>query len=511
MIPAAVPPPCLVSPLASGELRADGDAWLPLTVAYVVVVLVLFGGSLDSGLILLLAMLVTLLGSGLVVSLGADRMLLALPVCVVAFNGLYAPVLGLFLGLLGDAPVLYKIVLGLRSAAYAALLAWCVGALCMSKVSNPFFRLAFPGLILLLLVWVAVSPVGLEARSAYLFNSFLPFFMSLLVAAYLCTYRYAVVTPGAFRFVVTALVVLLLVGAIYFLLLPSFYHVFRPDLVASKSGGAGGIVMYGEYDGSWRTSIEGYRFNRMVGTFADPIVIGYLCAVMAFVSLVFSLPVSGAVFIVMLVCTLAKGAALFFIQSVCIYYIGRRNRAIRILCTIAFVVLQIGFAGLTNTSGRVHLQGLIGGVSSIVSAPIAQKILGFGLGQGGNLGSADFAAAATAAGGSWRTAWLGSGAESAIGVIAHQTGALGLLTLAAFSLALMLFRVRDEKTDRPYHAIVCLWSALLCNCFLQENCFNVSVTSSVLLGTVLLTCRRREAASRGSPAVGPIVASPGTA
>jgi hypothetical protein len=460
--------------------RQSSEAWLFFVIAYLAVLLVVFGGGLHHELFFLIAFLLTLVGAVSLLLLGTDRMLLAVPMLAIAFNGLYAPIFGFFMGLEGEAPFLYKLVLGLRSGLYASLIAWMALVLCYRKESKtPRLKLVYFGMMFLMLGWTGISAGGLEGRAAYLLNSFVPFFMSMIIAVHLSRADSKVDLPA--KSVFFFFVVLLSVGLVYFSLLSSNYSTFRPDLVATSH--ASGGVAYGEYDGSWETSVEGHRLTRMVGTFADPIVIGYLTATLAFISLVLGSPFAASFFVVVMVCTLAKGAWFFFLQAVALYLVGRFSILLRLPMLGFFAAVQVVIAAVSDTSAKVHLQGLVGGLQSMIHAPAARKVLGFGIGDGGNLGSADFASAG------WRGSWLGSGAESAIGVIAHQAGALGLFVVACFAW-FFIWKSPRTKADLPSYAIACLWMSLLCNCLLQENCFNISVTSSVLMGTVLLACHR---------------------
>lgn len=195
--------------------------------------------------------------------------------------------------------------------------------------------------------------------------------------------------------------------------------------------------------------------------------------------------------LLLLVLSMSKGAWLFLAQAFILYFCALKSRRLLLPAAILLAAVQLAAASVFDASNRMHLLGLQGGLLSLIHGGPVSLVMGYGVGEGGNL------ARAYVAGGAWGAGWLASGSESGVGVFAHQLGLVGVALMGL--LMLSLFRVTGsefDKLDRSGHgmplggrsiiAIKAMLISLIINSLLQENCINASVLSSVLLGAVLL-------------------------
>jgi hypothetical protein len=418
---------------------------------------------------------------------GTPQQAIALAVSfVVIFNAAYMPVFGFFQGINGAPSRLYMIALGLRSAWYAGALLVVAGFILKADRKQLGRGLIFTSVVSLfmLMACFAISSTPLDVRGSYLVNSYLPLVLTLFCLGAVCA-----LPPLSFRdglYLSRIVWAALIASAVYFVVLPFFYDVFRPDLASYHRARPGTYIPYGGYDIAWGTRIEGVYFNRFVASFPDPIVAGYFFASLSFAMYVAKMWRAFALLAVLLLLSLSKGAWLCFFQAAVLYWLGRKS--LLLLWPAVFVMLAflLGLNSLIDASNRVHFNGLVGGFLSIFQGGMKALLVGFGMGDGGNMGRG------YVAGGSLAKGWLGSGSESGIGVLVHQLGmiglaGLGLLVASFYSTAMKAVRAAtDEASRNSIIAVVALYLSLLLNTPLQENCINASILSSILLGSVLI-------------------------
>jgi len=420
----------------------------------------------------------------------AEMILLASLFCVV-FNATYHPVFGAFLALEGEAAAVLRFSLGVRSAWYAAallLICWNLarrGDSQQLKSMATVVALCFACVV----IGALLSRAPLDARITYALNSFLPTFATVFCIGCICVFPALNGRDGNFLlqliFFATGLALL------YFLLLPETYDFFRPDLASFLRGRPGEYILKGEYDPSWGTRIYGFETNRFVGTFPDPIIAGYFLASISFVLLVGRKYKMASWMLLLLLLSMSKGAWLFLAQALILYGCALRWRRALLPMTLILACVQLAAASVFDASNRMHLLGLQGGLLSLLHGGPVGLVLGYGIGEGGNL------ARAYVAGGAWGAGWLASGSESGVGVFAHQLGLVGVALMGV--LVLRFFGVTRSElgklspqgqimpdAGRAIIAIEGLLMSLMINSLLQENCINASVLSSVLLGAVLL-------------------------
>jgi hypothetical protein len=429
----------------------------------------------------------------------AEMILLASLFCVI-FNATYHPTFGFFLALQGEAAAVLKFALGVRSAWYAAallLICWTLGR----KNATAQFR-SMALVVMLCLGFVAlaaaVSRAPFDARVTYALNSFIPTFATVFCMGCICTFP--ALSGRDSNFILRLILIATGLAFFYFLLLPDTYDTFRPDLASFLRSRPGEYIARGEYDPSWGTRIYGHELNRFVGSFPDPIIAGYFLASMCFVVLIGRKRAMSAWLLFLLAISMSKGAWLFLAQACILYFCALKSRRLLLPATILLACVQIAAASVFDASNRMHLLGLQGGLLSLIHGGPVALVMGYGVGEGGNL------ARAYVAGGAWGAGWLASGSESGVGVFAHQ---LGLVGVALMGLLLLRFfgvtsselarfdRQQYPKAGRSIIAIEALLMSLMINSLLQENCINASVLSSVLLGAVLL----RSVASQSAAAL----------
>ncbi|WP_314214306.1 hypothetical protein [Pseudarthrobacter equi] len=240
------------------------------------------------------------------------------------------------------------------------------------------------------------------------------------------------------------------------------------------------------------TSFLGYTLPRIGGILVEPTNAGYVAAI-AF--LVFALPAtmkkeSGSIslttwaglFFSVLIMGLAaakSGALMLLIALVCFYLFRSRLRSafafilgwvFAFSVTAFYVVYAKGLGSLgpafTNPvaivggdSTTFHFAGFIYGLRSVV---------GHGIGVGGNFNRIS--------GESW-IQWLGTGSESSWGVLAYQSGLLGLL------LWLIALCIVGEKWGYSSAVLLCSWAA---GAMFAEAMIGPQVAGLAMVGAALM-------------------------
>lgn len=409
------------------------------------------------------------------------------------FNGSYHPMFGMFAAVGESVPDIYKLVLGVRSVFFLAMIS--VSLLGCRKLifsrGDVFAYVFILSVVYLLFQFGFVSSAPTLSKVTYLFNSFFPLFFSIFIVCFFSTMRGS---GGEFKAVVGVLIVFSSVAFVYFAALPATYDFFRPDLASSFRLREGEVLLRGEYDPSWRSEIAGFEFSRFVGTFPDPIVCGYFIGAVCFSLFCTGQYLKASWFSFLLAISLSKGAWLFLAQAVLIKYMLSKNRMVGYILVPVLVGGQLTLATQIESSNVVHFNGLIGGVASVLAGGAKEKAVGFGVGAGGNLGRGDVDDGGRGEG------WLSSGSESGIGVVVYQLGFLGILLYLMMLILLcrkLVVASRPEGRGLPgdvkllsraraTDAVQALFLSLFVNTFLQENCVNASVLSSVVIAAFVI-------------------------
>lgn len=457
---------------------------LALTVIFLIVFL--FAAATHYGIFFLIAIAASGLSlSFVILNRRVEYILLYSLLFVVGFNATYLPLFGMFSAFEGQPTILLRYALGVRSAWFvvAMLIATLV---VVYRYREAVHKLARP-LVIALISLVAssiFSGAGLDAIFTYLLNSFVPLFLTLFCLGAILSLP--ALSAHDTKVLGRIVVVYSLLATIYFLVLPYTYDIFRPDLASFLRARPGEYIPKGSYDISWGTKIFGYEITRLVGTFPDPIIAGYFFSATAFAFYVAKKHLAFLVLSVLLIFTFSKGAWLFYFQAIVLYWIGNHRKYLIVPTAILLLCTQLGLAAYLDASNRMHYLGLVGGTMSVFRADIKSLSIGFGVGDGGNLGRSSLV------GGAFDAGWLGSGSESGIGVLVHQLGMLGLIALLASAFAFWkhsgfsLPSIKGSDDMALISGIRSLGLSLVLNMPLQENCINSSVLSSVLLGAVLL-------------------------
>lgn len=479
----------VVSPVQDSprqKLRFAIVMWMAATLGVVFT----FAATVSFPLFFLIACLLTLLPGIIIVFLGNPiNGLLLSALFIVSFNAFYHPLFGFFSGLLGYPSGLFRLALGVRSAWYCvALLAVAVQICRMSPEVRK--SVGYPVLIFLCFIFVnfGLSGGGMDSRVSYLMNSFLPLSLTIVgLGAALSNIR---IHHDDARLLYRLLMAISGVGFVYFFLLPVTYDLFRPDLASFMRARPGEMIPKGGFDPSWGTRIAEYYFNRFVGSFPDPIIAGYFFACMTFIAYMARWRMALLWFGALLAISLSKGAWMFFVQAVIIYHLYKKGQGYALLGALAMSGFQLSLAAFIDSSNKMHFLGLIGGVTSVFQGGVKAMILGYGVGDGGNMGRSH-------EDGGLGASWLGSGSESGIGVIAHQLGLVGMALLALCFWRLFRLHKKGDVISEDDHqrrsGMKALVLSLMINSFLQENCINASLLSTVLLATLLIGALPRAA------------------
>lgn len=401
---------------------------------------------------------------------------------LIGFNAFYHPLFGIFSASAGGPTGLYRLVLGMRSAWYAAaLLIVTVQCIWMLVAFRIKMLVPFALVMAYLLIHFVISSGAMDSRVSYLLNSFVPFVCTMVTLVAIM--QGTKLSEVDAQMVMRTLIIITVIGSTHFILMPLTYDIVRPDLASFLRARPGFQIPKGGYDPGWGSLLFGYVFNRYVGSFPDAIIAGYFCSAMVYVAYIKRYKMPFVFFGILLAGTFSKGAWLFFVQAVIIGKIYARTRFGAFLMAVIFITVQLSLASIVDGSNRMHLYGLIGGFTTLFAAGIKEVVAGFGLGNGGNM------ARHYVEGGAYGDGWLGSGSESGIGVIAYQLGFVGLL-LFAMLLWLVISGPSGAKDGKSYKANVAIKAlvlSLFINSFLQENCINSSVLCFITLSALLLS------------------------
>ncbi|WP_156045264.1 MULTISPECIES: hypothetical protein [Actinomycetes] len=244
------------------------------------------------------------------------------------------------------------------------------------------------------------------------------------------------------------------------------------------------------------TSIFGLQLTRYAGFVIEPTNAGYIAASAIMISVAtwaigrkkdVSIPNPIFIAVPAAICLIASGAKSGFLMlfiATLSAVIFRSVRSIAVGMVLAWVsafVVVLGYVAkvkgpstaaevfanplaiLGGDSTTFHLAGLVSGIKSTITDP-----LGAGLGVGGN-----FSRVKTE---SWEV-WIGSGSESAWGVLSYQLGLLGLLSFA------FLLIVLGRHLGTVSAALICAWSSAA---LFAEAIFGPQVAGALAISVALL-------------------------
>jgi hypothetical protein len=200
----------------------------------------------------------------------------------------------------------------------------------------------------------------------------------------------------------------------------------------------------------------GFHVRRLKSAVGEPVNAGYIFACLALIALTTRRLWLALILVLQLGLTFAKGPILIFgtgfllFATVVVARIrGTRPRArvfpavavIGVLSIAAYVWATSARVPLQQTTTWAHVVGLGMGLSNAVRSPLGQ-----GVGTGGNY--LDVAGLIGAADRPDPGSWLGSGAESAVGVVGTQLGWIGLVL---FWVVLVLMIRETWRAVRVFH------------------------------------------------------------
>jgi len=415
------------------------------------------------------------------------EVLLVLSLSSIIFLALYFPILGGVLDLFGNVELrILKIAVGIRSSVYSVGIVMFV---LLSYISyrhkfiarsnrNIFFFTTF-----YLTASFFYSSEDLTLKATYLLNTFIPLFFSYLAILYLNFYKGIYLNKQP---IIMWLAIMVCFCIVYFFALDHIYDVVRPDLVSAVKSKSGEPLNYGAYPGSWQSIIGEFRFQRFVGSFPDPIIFGYLLAVISIYLIAINKYLFSLVVLVLLAFSGSKGAWLFFINAIFLINVLRYIPQLRVTVVGILISIQFIAAFLFHSSAFIHLSGLLGALRSVTSGTIQELLFGFGIGAGGNL--------ARISSTSQEHGWLSSGSESGIGILVYQLGIVGLSLYLAliFLIDKKLMAKFNESRDGKYLYPLSMLYSIFINSMLQENCVNSSVVSIIIFATLITVFSSKE-------------------
>jgi hypothetical protein len=263
---------------------------------------------------------------------------------------------------------------------------------------------------------------------------------------------------------------------------------WRSFLNASSSGALSSL--------SETTSFLGISFPRVGGTLIEPTNAGYVAAIAVILLIVMVVSARrqqsavaillcalSAALIVLVLAAAKSGLLMIAIAGIAWFLLSRGASPVFSLFvswfvsftfTFGYVGFSKGFASLptafTNPiaivggdSTTFHLAGFVYGIQYGIG-----HIFGRGIGVGGNFNRDPLEP--------WLV-WLGTGSESAWGVLAYQTGILGLIAFLAFLL------VVGQAWGASSAVIVAAWSA---SAMFAEAIFGPQVAGLALIGAAML-------------------------
>lgn len=408
-----------------------------------------------------------------------DRLLVSAVSFAIVITAFYPPFLGMFSSIEGGVNGFFvKLFLGLRSAFFAT---W-VGVAFVLIVIYRHLRYGYAklfALFFILLVGALNGALSLEAQITYFLNAFLPLFVTILIIPYLIENgqnfeRHA-------KYAEKLLVLSAIISLIYFPILMMNLDIFRPDLALMHQT-IEGRGLNSALPPQWQSYINGEFFPRFVGTFPNPILLGYFCAISSFVFFIRERNLISILFAILTVATLSKGAILFLLVAHLLRLSLIRSLLLFWLALILVVAGSLTLAYFLDGSNRVHLRGLTGGVQSVLTASPVNFLFGFGIGSGGNLARSQLEDGPVSAG------WLASGSESGIGVLIYQLGFVGIAFLAFICSAIYhAATVNKSHASTNATSVVALCAAWFANMLLQEDLINVTISSQMLLAVIMLS------------------------
>lgn len=397
---------------------------------------------------------------------------------------LYFPVLGFVLSTINEVPLFeLKVAVGIRSAIFSSLIVLFVVLVTINATEKKLARI----LLLLTTIFVLMfsfisSASSFVPKATYLINTFIPLFFTYIGILLLSHSPRVSISQS---FIILALSIFCAFSLIYFLALELIYDIVRPDLISVVRSQDGLPLSYGDFPGSWGSMIAGFRFNRLVGTFPDPILFGYFMVMMAIFLFSKKAYRLSLFFLIIVFLSGSKGAWLLFLNTVFLFFILKKFNGLRFASVIGLVMLQVIFAALFQSSATIHLAGLQGAIGSILNGSLDQFLLGYGIGSGGNL--ARFSEDSASHG------WLESGSESGVGILLYQLGLVGFL-FYVFVIYLidrrLNFNYKLYKDSSNLYSLAIIYSIFV-NSFMQENCVNSSVLSILLFTVVLMLSKSK--------------------
>lgn len=366
-------------------------------------------------------------------SIAFRALILLFPVINLIFLALVFPVVGFFLSQ-GVVLENLSMIVAQRSILLFVLMGilWVKLLVADARINILLFIIVIP-----LSISFVISVAPLQARAAYMINSFFPLFMTLALIFY-------VITDEDFDFtlinrIFNFLLIVIVVGVIFNIMLWFFtYDLFRPDLFFAYRDRSELGIAYGDYPRPWSSNIGDFEFYRMTGSFADPIQWGYFLSATC-LALYFSMMYFPrhpfvmwlfAVILLLLILSGAKGAWLFLLGTIFLFHafsIGTKTMVLAVLFFSSMSFLVSSFGG---ASGWIHIAGLVGGINSILEADIFHMIFGYGMGAGGNLVTTVGADVEE-----YKLTWLQTGSESGFGVLIYQLGLLGVTSFLILFIA----------------------------------------------------------------------------
>jgi len=375
-----------------------------------------------------------------------------------------------------------KFITGLRTIFFTSILTFVL-----------FWNIKFRPisvLLLITLIFIVNNLILLDApfkaQVIYLLNSILPFLLLPITIILLINKKNIIYIDK--KILLLFLFSILIFGLLYWLSIDISYDIFRPDLVSSIRSRDGLALNYGEFPGSWGSRIDDFKYTRIPGTFADPIQWGYFLLFFTILAIFYFKSYSLLLILLFtIIMAGSKGAIMTLLGFFIFYLILKKKKILFVPIMLFWIMFILLISFLSDTSGKIHLLGLFGGITSILNASSFNLLFGFGIGSGGNMLSVANPNSFD------RSSWVLTGAESGFGTYIYQTGILGL-TLLLYLLKNMYSAIlNSNKLNRNNkYTIVSILTSYYITFLMQENLLNTSFLGMLLLVIFLLITNKNE-------------------
>lgn len=347
----------------------------------------------------------------------------------------------------------------------------------------------FYGFLFSILISSLISVKILNVKIIYLFNSFLPFWLILILLYF---FLIEINNNSVFR-----KSFYLILNQTYFILIAILLGIYSCGFILYFNSWEGinfehiyslkGYELLEGFPRSWWFPLGDKLYFRFVALVDNPITSGYISSLICITALSKRYWFIFIFFLISCILSFSKGSMLllfsctFFGLFYTIFPSLTAKMSKKLLSSVYIFIIIILFLvalvtammQLTQTSADIHWLGLTLPFLHIQEYTLTEFIFGHGIGSGGNflkgaMGSENI---------SFMT-WLKSGSESGIGTIFYQIGLCGL-----FFFVLAYLKVY-KLLQAPYCKIIMI--VYFFNLLLQENLLNLNILILLFFSIIMI-------------------------